>query len=227
MYRYFIQPQLNKVTNSLIGYELLLKYHEPEGWRPPENFAKVPASTIANTLVLSTAKLAIKVGSVSVNLNRNQMMNPFIIDALIKSQDQLRPMKLNIELTEEEDGSKISNAELFPILGKFLERGMELCLDDVGTGENQLNEIEAFLPYVTELKFALQNFEAPFSDPAIQAKVTQWHELAQKYKLRFILEGIEDADDDAIADQLKIDLRQGYFYGKPHLVKLAVNDPIK
>ncbi|GEL13495.1 hypothetical protein FC15_GL001614 [Lapidilactobacillus concavus DSM 17758] len=35
VYRYFIQPQLDKINNTLVGYELLMKYYTPEGWRPP------------------------------------------------------------------------------------------------------------------------------------------------------------------------------------------------
>ncbi|PIO85368.1 EAL domain-containing protein [Pediococcus damnosus] len=225
MYRCFIQPQLNKMNNSLIGYELLIRKHTDNGWRIPKLFSEIPAPVIADTLTETTAKLVLKIGSVSVNLNRTQMMNAQINAALINAQDQLRPLRLNIELTEEPGDEKITNADLKPMFEHFIQRGMEICLDDVGTGDNQHAEIEALLPYVSEIKFALQNFKEGFQDPSIQAKVVYWRDVAREEKLRFILEGIEDEADDQLADDLEIDLRQGYYYGKPHLLKINASDP--
>ncbi|TDG73908.1 hypothetical protein C5L31_001172 [Secundilactobacillus malefermentans] len=225
MYRYFIQPELNKMTQSLIGYELLIKIHTDQGWRPPECFAKVPVREIADRLVETTAKLVLKVGSVSVNLNRVQMVNPLICEALIKSQHQLRPLKLNVELTEQPTHIKISDEQLLPVIKKFTDRGMEVCLDDVGTGENSMTAIQPLLPYASEIKFALQNFDADFQDPEIQALVVKWRDFAAERHLRFILEGIENEADDQLADALDIGVRQGYYYGKPHLVKLNKDDP--
>ncbi|WPC16791.1 EAL domain-containing protein [Pediococcus inopinatus] len=225
MYRYFIQPQLNKMNNSLIGYELLIRKHSDNGWQVPKLFSEIPAPVIADMLAETTAKLVLKIGSVSVNLNRTQMMNKQINAALIKAQDQLRPLKLNVELTEEPGDEAITNADLEPMFKRFIQRGMEICLDDVGTGDNQINEIEALFPYVSEIKFALQNFKESFQDPKIQAKVVYWRDIARKENLRFILEGIEDDTDDQLADDLEIDLRQGYYYGKPHLLKINADDP--
>lgn len=225
MYRYFIQPQLNKINQSLIGYELLIRKLTEHGWRPPEYFSDIPAAVLADTLVATTAKLILKVGSVSVNLNRTQMMNPQINAALIRSQDQLRPLRLNIELTEEPSDHGITNDDLIPMMERFVQHGMEICLDDVGTGENQLAHISPLLPYAAEIKFALQNFTEQFQDTQLQQRVVFWRDVAVKEKLRFILEGVENAADDQLADQLMIDLRQGYYYGKPHLFKLSPDDP--
>ena len=43
--------------------------------------------------------------------------------------------------------------------------------------------------------------------------------------MRFSLEGIEDDNDDAWADSMNIDLRQGYYYGRPTLMKIHPDDP--
>lgn len=102
---------------------------------------------------------------------------------------------------------------------------MEISLDDVGTGENHLDHIKPLLAYATEIKFALQNFKISFQDPELQKKVTYWRDVADRHNLRFILEGIEDEADDALVEKLGIDFCQGYYYGKPHLLKLASSDP--
>lgn len=225
MYRYFIQPQLDKINNSLIGYELLMKKYTTDGWRPPQHFSDIPAKIIAETLVATTKQLALKIGSVSVNLNRTQLMDSQIDEAIIRSQMQLRPVKLVVELTEEPGDEHWRTEQLLPMIENFTIRGMEVSLDDVGTGENQLAHIEPLIPYATEIKFALQDFTTSFQMSAMQQKVIFWRDLAAKHNLRFVLEGIEDATDDATANQLKINLRQGYYYGKPHLLKLQLDDP--
>ncbi|MFD0898071.1 EAL domain-containing protein [Loigolactobacillus binensis] len=224
MYRYFIQPQLNKINKTLIGYELLMKKRTTAGWRPPKHFSDIPAKIIADTLIATTEQLALKIGSVSVNLNRTQLMDPQITQAIIRSQALLRPVKLIVELTEEPGDEHWPTTQLLAQIEKFTLRGMEISLDDVGTGENNLTQIKALLPYTTEIKFALQDFSESFQDEAFQQNVIFWRDLAAKHNLRFILEGIENAADDAIADRLAIDIRQGYYYGKPHLLKLKATD---
>lgn len=224
-YRYFIQPQLDKINNTLIGYELLMKYHTPDGWRPPHSFAEIPPKIIADTLVETVKQLELKIGSVSVNINRTQLMDPQIDDAIIQSQSILRPLKLIVELTEEPDDENFKTEQIIEMVQRFTDRGMELSVDDVGMDQNNLDHVKPLLPYATEMKFALQDLSASFQDKETQKQVKFWQNVACQYNLRFILEGIEDAEDDATADQLDIDLRQGYFYGKPHLLKINADDP--
>lgn len=50
MYRYFIQPQLDKFNNSLIGYEMLIRYRETDQdrWTLPESFDNIPIDVQAD-----------------------------------------------------------------------------------------------------------------------------------------------------------------------------------
>lgn len=226
MYRYFIQPQLNKFNNTLIGYELLMKKKTADGWRPPFNFSEVPSHEMAEVLVATTKQLSLKIGSVSVNLNRQQLMDDEVREAIIQSQNLLRPLKLVVELTEEPGGEKWTNDQLIPLIKQFVDYGMEFSLDDVGTGENKLDQIKELVPYASEMKFAIQNFKAKLRDPNIEDKVIFWRDFTNKHNLRFILEGIEDETDDKLADKLDIDIRQGYYYGKPHLLKIKPDDDV-
>ncbi|MFD1419233.1 EAL domain-containing protein [Companilactobacillus keshanensis] len=220
MYRYFIQPQLNKYNNTLIGYELLMKRDTPEGWRPPIHFSDIPSHTLAEVLIATTKLLSLKIGSVSVNLNRTQLMDPEVRKAIILSQSQLRPLKLVVELTEEPGNEQWTNEQMIPLIKQFKDYGMDFSLDDVGTGENKLEHINSLVPLADEMKFAIQNFSEKFRDPDIENKVIFWRDFTKQHNQRFILEGIEDKNDDRLADSLEIDLRQGYFYGRPHLLKL-------
>lgn len=224
MYRFFIQPQLDKVNNSLIGYELLMKKKTDQGWRPPANFSDVPSHTMAEVLIATTKLLSLKIGSVSVNINRDQLMDKEVRDAIITAQSILRPLRLVVELTEDTPTVDWPSDKLIPLIKDFINYGMDFSLDDCGTGVNQLDDIKDLVPLASEIKFAIQNFGEKLRDPDIEKKVVFWRNFSKDHNLRFILEGIEDDHDDELADTLGIDLRQGYFYGKPRLLKIHPDD---
>lgn len=122
-------------------------------------------------------------------------------------------------------GEAYELSDILAMIKRFTYRGMELSLDDVGIDDNNLDHIAPLIPYATEMKFALQDLKTSFQDPETQKQVRFWQRVAKEHNLRFVLEGIEDEDDDATADDLDIDLRQGYYYGKPHLLKIHSDDP--
>lgn len=147
-------------------------------------------------------------------------MTTSIVAAITKSQEQIYPTRLVVELTEDDSPRKYAIAELMPQLKKFRDQGMELSLDDVGTGDNYFTEIAELLPLASEVKFALQNFNQDFRDPEIQQKIHFWRAITEEYGLRLVLEGIEDHDDSVLSKQLGIKLKQGYYFSKPRLLKL-------
>ncbi|GEN94234.1 hypothetical protein IV87_GL000182 [Pediococcus ethanolidurans] len=50
-----------------------------------------------------------------------------------------------------------------------------------------------------------------------------WRDFAKAHKIRFILEGIENEKIDQFIDLFNIDIRQGYYYEKPHPIQLDAN----
>lgn len=226
IYRYFVQPQLDIQTRTIFGYELLMKQLTPAGWRLPESFAAVDPQVMSELLVATTKILGLKVQYCSVNVNREQLINTTVAKAIIQSQTQLYPAKLVVELTEEPSPRSFVDTEFIPHLRHFIEHGMQISLDDVGTGINDFRSIQELLPLASEIKFALQNFRSDFKDPNIQQKLHFWHAISNEYGLRLILEGIEDADDAAMSSDFNINLRQGYYYGKPQLLRLP-GDPLE
>ncbi|ALB29856.1 EAL domain-containing protein [Companilactobacillus heilongjiangensis] len=225
IYRYFVQPQLNGRTKSIFGYELLIKQLTPEGWRLPESFTAISSQTTSDLLVATTKILGEKVQYCSVNISREQLMDTTVAKAIIKSQTQLYPAKLVVELTEEKGPKSYPDTSLIPYLRKFVESGMQISLDDVGTGVNDFRSIQEFLPLASEIKFALQNFKTGFEDPKIQQKLHFWHAISEEYGLRMILEGIENDHDAQLSKDFNIQLRQGYYYGRPKLLRLP-GDPV-
>ena len=221
MFRFFIQPQLNIATNSIIGYEMLLKEHTPDGWRVPTSFDSITPQNWTELVVASTKLLSLKIHSVSVNLDRRQLMNDDIAKSVIDAQERMRPMRVVVELTERVGKVPFTNAELIPQIQQFTNRGMDFSLDDVDSGDNHYNNIKDLLPYADEIKFALQNFKQGLMSPNIRQELDTWLGITHQYNQRLVLEGIEDEVGDDIANEMGINIRQGYYYGKPHLLALG------
>ncbi|KRM60397.1 C-di-GMP-specific phosphodiesterase [Paucilactobacillus vaccinostercus DSM 20634] len=225
LYRYFAQPKVNSYLSSIIGYELLLKVYTPHGWRIPDNFNLIPSRIIAQRLVEATEKLASKIGSVSVNLSSIQLINPLIREALLQAQANLRPVRLVIEMIEEKNGVSIHDHRVLAAVKDFTDQGMSFSIDDVDTGQNTWDNIQPLIPYATEIKYALQNRHEHLDDPVVRERLMLWAQRCKQLNIHLIVEGIEDPADVEWADTLKLDLRQGYHYGKPHLVRLKDSDP--
>ncbi|MFB9768369.1 EAL domain-containing protein [Lactiplantibacillus modestisalitolerans] len=224
-YRYFVQPQLDVRTHTVYGYELLIKQLTPAGWRLPESFASIDPKIMSKLLVATTKILGLKVQYCSVNVSREQLVDTDVAKAIIQSQTQLYPAKLIVELTEETGPGCYPDTKLIPHLRHFIEHGMQISLDDVGTGINDFKSIQEFLPLASELKFALQNFRTGIQDPQIQQKLHFWRAISNEYGLRLILEGIEDEADAQLSNDFEINLQQGYYYGRPELLRLP-GDPV-
>lgn len=225
MYRFFIQPQLNTQAQTVVGYELLMKEYIDQRWQMPASFSDIPAKVIAQTLIATAKKLSLKVGSVSINVDRHQIQDRELLDTLVIAQGMLRPVKLVIELIENEVQPAVPNAKLIKIADGLNQVGIQFCLDDVGSGINTWPEIQPLLPYACEMKYALQNYKEHLDQAVTDERVTFWQNLAAKNSMRFVLEGIDNDSDDAWADSMQIDLRQGYYYGKPSLMKIEASDP--
>lgn len=217
MYRYFIQPQLNKFTQSLFGYEFLIRKFDDQHWILPEDFNAILVDVQAVLLQQTAGKLALKISSVSFNLNRTQFMDPEMAAALAKVQLALYPVRLIVEVTEEATDSQVSQQQVVTQLRYYDQHGIQISIDDVGSGHNTFANVEAFLPFAHELKFAMQNFRREGRADEIPDQLVRWRKIADQYHLRFVVEGIENDEDDQLLDQLEIPYRQGYYYGKPHL----------
>lgn len=220
MYRYFIQPQLNKFTNSLVGYEMLIRKFKDGQWELPKNFASVPVDTQVELLKETASQLALKIGSVSINLNRSQFIDDEMATALIAAQHHFYPVALIVEVTEEAVDKKITVDQLMAQIEVYEKHGIQLSLDDVGTGENTFDNIEPLLDSASEIKLAMQNFRSERRQFEIPEQLVFWNQVAKNYNLRLIVEGTENDEEDKLLDNLKLPFRQGYYYGKPHLFKL-------
>ncbi|KRK64018.1 diguanylate cyclase phosphodiesterase domain-containing protein [Companilactobacillus tucceti DSM 20183] len=150
---------------------------------------------------------------IAFNLNNKQANDPLTIGAIITLKKRINPAALTIELTEAPTLSEIK--DLSTMLHQY---DIDLVIDDVGTGSNTYKNVKHLLPYVDQIKFAMQNLRMAGEAEKIPECLSFWVKQAKKYCLNMILEGVEDHSDQTLAEKFGINIQQGYLYGKPSLV---------
>lgn len=215
MYRFFVQPQINQDDHKVFGYEVLLRKQQNETWVLPQHFTDISVAEQATLLEQTAAALhtAANQQVLAFNLNNQQLRDPFTLGTIVALKKRINPAALTIELTE---APTLPEVQLFSMT--LHQYGIKLVLDDVGTGSNTYENVKHLLPFVDEIKFAMQNLRMANRAEEIPASLAFWSNIANQYRLQLVLEGVEDAKDQALAKKFGITLHQGYLYGKPSLV---------
>ncbi|MEA2572648.1 MAG: hypothetical protein QOI24_4649 [Acidobacteriota bacterium] len=99
------------------------------------------------------------------------------------------------------------------LLDEFREKGIEVAIDDAGSGYASLEAIAALSPDYLKITKGLVSTLA--SEPIKQDLVKMLVELATKIGAKTIAEGIETAEEYEACRELGIDLIQGYYLAHP------------
>ena len=90
---------------------------------------------------------------------------------------------------------------------------MLLAIDDFGTGHNSLSYLKGLNPDVLKID---QSFTAAIGTDAVNATVTDMIiTLAQRLKLKLVVEGVETAEQIAYLRERQVEAVQGYYYARP------------
>lgn len=214
MYRFFAQPQVNYKYNSIYGYEVLLRQKSADAWHLPKDFNEITIGKQTELVedAVAALKTAVQHKVVAFNLNLEQVRNPLTLGAIIRLKKRINPSSLMVELTEAPTLAEVKEFSLF-----LHQYQIGLGLDDVGTGSNTFDNIEILLPYVDEIKLAMQNLREEGHAQEIPDYLAFWSHQAKLYQLSMVLEGIENPSDQQLAKVYGINIHQGYLYGKPAL----------
>jgi diguanylate cyclase (GGDEF)-like protein len=222
------QPLIDLNTGRLSGFEALARWMHPElGQIPPGRFIPVAEETRAildlGNYVLDAAATQAKSWverrppterfTVAVNLSPRQMADPTsareILHYLDRDPEAARLLKL--EVTE---GVLLDDpAGMIKLLEDFKARGVELSLDDFGTGFSSLSYLHRFPFDVLKIdrSFVIEIVDNPDALRLVQTII----ELGQDLGLELVAEGVETAEQAKILQALGCDIGQGYFFSRP------------
>ena len=224
----YYQPRIHVGDGALVGCEALLRWQHPEmGLTLPERFIGLAEETglivpigewvirTASTQARAWQKKGMPDITVSVNLSMRQFKQEGLaaaVDDALRSSG-LDPKRLEMELTESLVMQDTEAA--IRVLERLREIGVELSVDDFGTGHSSLS-------YLTRLPISALKIDQSFvqavrgtgkSDEGIVAQAII--SLAHNLKLKVVGEGVETAAQFDFLKQHACDEVQGYHFGRP------------
>jgi len=231
----FYQPQIRIADGALLGFEALIRWHQPgRGLRPPLAFLDVAATSglivPMGRFVLGEACRQVRRWqsrrphpgqqlSVSVNLSATEILQPDLVDAVRDAlgQSGLAPEALELEITETAllEASRQTKGVLFSLK----DLGVGLAIDDFGVGYSYLSHLRDFP--IDRVKvhrsFIAGLGEASEDRTIVEAVVRLAHELG----LSVVAEGVETKAQAALLATMHCDVAQGYHFAPPLTARAA------
>lgn len=150
---------------------------------------------------------------VFLNLSTLELVQP---DVLERIQGYLQGFNLpgsalGIEIREQT--LLKASAALLQVLAELREEGVQIVVDDFGTGYVSLGSIKSYPVDTLKIdRSFVANLTASSKDMAIARTIV---ELARGLKLTIIAEGVESLEQEAALKELGCLIGQGYLYAKP------------
>ena len=233
-FRVLYHPIIHLATRRIVSFEALLRWDHPtQGLISPYRFIEAAEDTgilvsIGYWLMLQAcrqlhewemADYSEQPVSVTVNVSARQFADARLLSDIQKALQEtgVDPSRLQLEFTE-----SIAAADpklTVTVLSHLKHLGIEVILDDFGTGTTSLRGLRQFP--VDALKIDRSLISEMQTDRAASDVVELIATLAHKMNLRAIAEGIESARQADLLLELGCEYGQGYYFSQPLEAKAA------
>ena len=222
----YYQPIISVNSKSLVGMEALVRWQHPKyGLLSPMDFIPIAEESgeIINIgeMVLRKAcnqlkdmqKKGFKPIYIAVNFSAKQLQQPNLAQLVFEliNENNLEPKHLKVEITE--SIPILKDANVVNTLQSLRNIGVEVSLDDFGTGNSSLTYLKDFpIDKIKIDKSFVRNAHiVPHNKAIIKALIA----LAKQLDLTITAEGVETESEFNLLKAMECDEVQGYLFGKP------------
>ncbi len=222
----YYQPQLALPAGDVVAVEALVRWQHPDlGLVSPDKFISLSEETglilpmgewilkTACQQLLAWRKQGYGLRRIAVNLSGKQIQQKNLLEMVrqVLLDTGLPSGSLELEITE---GFIMQHPEQsISVLQQIRALGVELSIDDFGTGHSSLNYLKR-LP-INRLKidrsFVWDINENPDGEAIIKAVIAMGHSLS----LQVTAEGVETPEQRAFLENLGCNEVQGYLFSRP------------
>lgn len=223
-----LQPKIDLNTNKVFAAEALVRWKLDNGtYLSPSSFVGIfEKNRFCSKLDFYMLRKAftqirewIDMGIEPVNISVNQSKIVFYHENYISelkallNEYQVSAKYITLEVLE---STVIEDIQMFnQILSEVKKLGFSVSLDDFGSGYSSLNVLSQL--HIDELKIDRIFLH---TNSVMENQKTKWIlesiiSFAKKSHILVVVEGVESSEDDVFIRELKADIGQGYFYGRP------------
>ena len=230
----YYQPKIDMRNGSLIGFEALLRWDEPNtGLRGPDTFlptarqdnevmAKIGRWVFARAFQqLSEWRQQGYQWQISVNICNNELHSlKFVefLDEQLAAHPNVRAHDIELEILESEALENITYAK--DTIREIQAMGFRIALDDFGTAYSTLAYLKE-LP-VNTLKIDKSFVQDMLADSGSLSIVEATIALAEAFRCNVVAEGVEEREQGTTLIMLGCDAAQGYHISRPLPVEQVV-----
>ncbi len=239
----YYQPIVDVFSRTLYGFEALLRWDHPtRGFLGPGSFMSIAEEAghmsrlgefvlreaCAQAAVWNHISPAAQKVKMSVNLAEQQLVDTGLSGRIaeILAWAGMKPEQLVLEITED---VIVDHLDGLSSLRRIRDLGVELSIDDFGTGQSSLGYVKQF-DMVTALKIDKRFVHDMRSGDADRAIIEAVVAMASALGMRVIAEGVEYEDQLEELKELGVGLMQGYLFNTPlgpELIDPAVFFPVR
>jgi len=222
----YYQPQIDVKTNTIIGAEALLRWHNIVlGEITPDEFIPIAEQTglIApiGVFVINQALRFLNEWqtvnnqqyTMAVNLSPRQFRDPELVNIIIHALNENTISNECLELEITEGVLMDGQTSIREALLQIDELGIKLSMDDFGTGYSSLS-------YLREYPFDVLKIDRSFISGItdnkadcnlVKAAIAMSHSL----EIKVVAEGVETKEQLDLLNELNCDIAQGFYLSKP------------
>lgn len=230
----YYQPQYN-AKNELISFESLVRWEdETLGFISPSEFIPIAERTglilplgydLFEMVIQDLPKLKEVAGDhikVAFNLSLKQFFDKNLIINIVQlcKKHCVDPQEIKIEITESVSSKRTE--DVISVIQQLRNLGMEVELDDFGTGFSSLKHLKDFP--INCIKIDGSFVKDLLTDHSSTAIVNSTIHLAHQLGLYVIAEGIETAEQLDYLRSQGCDGYQGYLFKKPQPISFYLKE---